>query len=568
MWWMCETVRPVRATSRMTEGVTVNSYVCSVTSTAATTPRRRRGKTRNPEGNWSAADMSKAVIRLSVDTSDPVQRRRVEKLFSACFQLRRAVQSDACHRVDAYWAAPHERGRSPKATRERLGLSKTGLEAAAKAHLDAAPHLLRWSSKALGLHLADSVWTAVDRHLFPDATGKRMGRPRVGSWWEFSRIPGRARSHTKDRKWETFRLHGQLGATRQAMDKRAGGWRHRTPVPTPTVPAHMTSRDWWGWDGPLTVVMTNVGDGDMVLPVRLPTAPSQQDHVDWFLGRPELWHKIDLVRHRDPNVPGGWTYEAHLLCLTTPYVSQSTIDRRQSVPSGRRAGGDVNVSNITIASHTDGEDLQVTTIERTADQKAREERRRVKERRRQKALDRSRRNSNADQYHPSARQEKAAKRRADAGLAPRRQFPKGARKARADGRPQQAYRRDQLSNGYRRGRAAAAAQARATAVARRDTARRVAGETVAVHGTDLTIEAGSIAAWARKMGACGPRVRPRTAHRRHRRRDPGDRRRCDGATGGHPPHCAVPALPLRSTPEEEALRTHPSVHRVRADRWP
>ena len=445
--------------------------------------------------------MPKAVIRLSVDTSDPVQRRRVEKLFSACFQLRRAVQSDARHRVDAYWAAPHQRARSAKATRERLGLSKKGLEAAAKAHLDAAPHLLQWSSKALGLHLADSVWTTVDRHLFADATGKRHGRPKVTSWFDFRRIPGRARSHTaKGNKWETFRLHGTLDATRQAMDKRAGGWRYRTPVPTPTVPAGMTSKDWWNWDGPLTVVMSNVCAGDLVLPVRLRTAPSEQAHLDHFLARPATWHKIDLVRYRDPNMPGGWAYEAHLLGLVEPYVPPSTMARRAAVPVGRRAGGDVNVSNITIASHTNGTDLQITTIERTADQKDREHRRRVKERHRQKALDRSRRNSNTEQYHLSERQERAAKRRADAGLPPKQVMPKGPRKARADGKPRQPYRRDQLSNGYRHGRAQAANDARAAAVARRQTARQVAGGLIATHGTDMTIEAGSITAWARHWG--------------------------------------------------------------------
>lgn len=457
----------------------------------------------NPDGNWSAAGMPKAVIRLAVDTTDPVQRRRVERLFSACFQVRRAVQSDARNRVDAYWAAPHERAAgdgAPKAVRERLGLTKKGLETAAKQHLDAAPHLLHWMSKALGLHLADSVWTAVDRHLFADAAGKRSGRPKVGSYWDFTRIPGRARSHTTaGNKWETFRLHGTLDATRQAM--RTDGWRHRRPVPTPCAPDGNTA--WWGWDGPLTVVMAGVGDGDLVLPVRLPTAASQQAHLDWFLAPPELWHKIDLVRYRDPNAAGGWAYEAHLLCLTEAYASDSTRARRAQAAAatgGRRAGGDVNVSNVTVASHDNGTDLRVTTVERSADEKAREHTRRVKQRRRQKALDRSRRNSNADQYHPSGRQEKAAKRRADAGLPARQQSPAGPRKSRGDGKPERAYRKDRLSASYRRGRGAAARDARAAAVARRDTAHRVAGELVAVHGTDLTVEQGSINAWARTWG--------------------------------------------------------------------
>ncbi|MGI9016113.1 MAG: hypothetical protein ACR2HR_03245 [Euzebya sp.] len=62
-----------------------------MTSTAVKT----RGKTKSPEGNWSAADMPKSVIRLAEDTSDPQVRRRVEQFFSATFQVRRSRRSIA-----------------------------------------------------------------------------------------------------------------------------------------------------------------------------------------------------------------------------------------------------------------------------------------------------------------------------------------------------------------------------------------------------------------------------------------------------------------------------------------
>jgi hypothetical protein len=58
------------------------------------------------------------------------------------------------------------------------------------------------------------------RHLFGDATGKRAGRPRVGGFWDYTRIPGRARSHTTGRKWETFRLHGTLAGHRDTYRHR------------------------------------------------------------------------------------------------------------------------------------------------------------------------------------------------------------------------------------------------------------------------------------------------------------------------------------------------------------
>ena len=104
----------------------------------------------------------------------------------------------------------------PEAVRKRVGLSREALERAAYAHLDRAPHLRRFVTKALAMHLADSVWTPVERHLFPDTSGKRTGLPHVGRWFDFARLPGRARSHTKPRKWETFRLHGTLAGHRDA----------------------------------------------------------------------------------------------------------------------------------------------------------------------------------------------------------------------------------------------------------------------------------------------------------------------------------------------------------------
>jgi hypothetical protein len=247
-----------------------------------------------------APDGGVSVLRLPLDTHDPVQRARVEAMFGAAYQLRRAVQRDARDRARAYWAATHERSRDPSAARDRLGLSRTALERAAYAHLDGAPHLRRFATKALVMHLADSVWTATERHLFRDARGGRHGMPRVGRWLDFTRLPGRARSHTKANKWETFRLHGSLAGHRAAYTNTAGDFvqpRHLRPV---------TSAAWWSYTGPLAVVFTGLPGGALVLPVRLPTAPCNQPILDHHLADPSRWHKVDLVRRRDPNAPGGW----------------------------------------------------------------------------------------------------------------------------------------------------------------------------------------------------------------------------------------------------------------------
>ncbi|MGE5737768.1 MAG: transposase [Betaproteobacteria bacterium] len=461
--------------------------------------KRTRGP--NKQTPWSRSRDAGAehvsVLRLALDTSDPAQRARLEAMFSAAFSLRRAVQHDARNRSRAYGAASHERERDAAATRERLGLSRTALEHAAYAHLDAAPHLRRFVTKALAMHLADSVWTATERHLFRDARGKRHGLPRIGGFYDFTRLPGRARSHTTARKWETFRLHGTLAGHRAAYANRDGDF----VQPRRLRPVH--SDAWWSYQGPLAVVFTGLAGGTLVLPVRLPTAPSNQPILDHHLADPSTWHKIDLVRTRAPQAPGGWRYEAHLMTLTTPYVSPATTARRAQAAIAmidRTAGIDVNVSNITIASHEGGSAMRLTRIERDETQKARDRGRSRRERRRLRELDRSRRAANRAQYQLSRRQEKRARRRAAAGLAPVDVVPMGPRKARADGVPLQRYRRDQLSKTYQRTRAGQVADAAAATQARRDRARQTAADVVATHGYQLVVEDVSVAAWSRSWG--------------------------------------------------------------------
>ena len=462
------------------------------------TPVAKRTRGPNKQTPWARKpEDGVSVLRLALDTGDPIQRRRIEAMFAAGYQVRRALQRDARDRCRAYDAARHERERDPAATRARLGLSREALEHAAYDHLDAAPHLRRFATKALAMHLADSVWSGVERHLFRDARGARQGRPRVGRWYDFTRLPGRARSHTTARKWETFRLHGSLAGHRAAYTGAGGDFyqprRLRTVEP---------AGSWWDHTGPLAVVFSGLVDGTLVLPVRLPAAPSNQAILDHHLAVPAAWHKVDLVRRRDPNAAGGWRYEAHLMVLTTPYVSASTVARRTAArhAATRTAGIDVNVSNVTVASHAAGDDLRVTRVERDGGAKRRGVRQARRERRHKRALDRSRRAHNVAQYQLSKRQAKRAQRREAAGLAPRQVIPAGPRLARADGVPLQAYRKDALSASYRRGRAAQAADAASVAQARRDHARHIAGQLVRAHGYRFVVEDCDIGAWARLWG--------------------------------------------------------------------
>lgn len=458
--------------------------------------RRTRGP--NKQAPWvRRPEDGVSVLRMSLDASDPVHRARIEAMFSGAYAVRRAVQRDARDRARAYRAATHERAKDPAAVRERLGLSRTELEHAAYAHLDAAPHLRRFVTKALAMHLADSVWAAIERHLFADVRGQRHGLLRVGRWHDFTRLPGRARSHTTARKWETFRLVGTLAGHRDAYTDETGDFvqpRRMRPV---------TSDAWWTYEGPLAIVFTGLATGTLVLPVRLPTAPCNQPILDHHLADPSRWHKVDLVRRQDPSAAGGWRYEAHVMVLTAPYVSPSATARRANVAidaADRIAGIDVNVGNITVASHDEGGAVQITRVARDAPARQRQVRRARAERRRQRALDRSRRAMNRAQYQLSKRQDKRARRRAAAGLEPVAVIPRGPRIARADGVPIQRYRSDQLSASYRRQRAAQGAAAAAATQARRDHARRVAADLVATHGYQLITEDVRISAWSRSWG--------------------------------------------------------------------
>ncbi|MBA3397162.1 MAG: transposase [Deltaproteobacteria bacterium] len=455
-------------------------------------PNRGTAWVRNPDDGVS-------VLRLALDTSDPLQRGRLEAMYQGAYQVRRAVQRRAKNACRAYWAATHERNdQGPASVRDRLGLSKTALERAAYAHLNAAPHLRRHVTKALAMNLADGVWTAAERHLFRDASGNRHGALRIGRWYDFTRLPGRARSHTRERKWESFRLHGTLAGHRAAYADGSGDFvQPRALQPIDSGDA------WWKYAGPLALVFSGLADGTLVLPVRLPTSPCNQPILDHHLTDPSRWHKIDVVRTQDPQSPGGWRYEAHLMVLTQPYVSGSTAERRARSAietADRTVGIDVNVSNLSIASHDTGRDMRLSRVVRDEPQQQRDRGRARRERRRQRALDRSRRALNRQHYKLSRRQDKRARRRAEAGLRPVEVVPAGPRLARTDGVPLTSYRADQLSTRYRRLRAAQVACAASATQARRDRAREVAAGVVAAHGYQIVIEDVRLPAWSASWG--------------------------------------------------------------------
>ncbi|MBB3035770.1 hypothetical protein [Hoyosella altamirensis] len=207
-----------------------------MTSSTSVPAPARRTRGRSKTANWRRPEQV-AVIALELDVSaDSVMRRRVEQHWSAVFRLRRALQRDARNACTAYLAAHRERETGYKAVLARLGLSRKGVEARAKTHAEDSGWMRDHLTKATGLHVADEVWETCDRFLFPDRTGKRFGTPQIGSWWNFARIPGRARSHTKTQPtWETYRLVGTLQGPRSrrlALPGSPGDPRPRVDQPS------------------------------------------------------------------------------------------------------------------------------------------------------------------------------------------------------------------------------------------------------------------------------------------------------------------------------------------------
>jgi Putative transposase DNA-binding domain len=477
---------------------------------------RRRGKSRAKNFTYRGP---LSVMRLELDVADAEVRRRLERQWETAFRLRRALQRDAAARCRAYWAADRERATDPKALRDRLGLTRKDIEATAKAHIDRSGWMRNHLTKAVGLHIADEVWQSVDRHLFADASGHRQGPPRVGLWRNFTRIPGRARSHTKPTLvWETWRLvgtldghlsdyrHPQLPASvctaAEAAGKPAGDSVLAQPsrLSTSALQAASSLRD---HTGALAVVFSGMPAGDLVLPVRLPQGSGEWAYVTHFLANPDVWHKIDLVRVRDRRAPGGWRYYAHLLVHKDGYRSPATQARRSQVPAFRRAGIDVNVSNLSVASFPDQDPagLVVEQVTMTHGQQASASRAAHKARARQRALDRSRRNANPDQYDLSARQRARSLRRARVGL-PAKQVtnPGGARRANADGRPLRAHSQDATSRQYQLLSADHRSDARARSQAKHARARETAARIVATHGNTITTEDCNISTWTRLWG--------------------------------------------------------------------
>src|SRR5262245_62118665 len=216
--------------------------------------------------------------------------------------IKRALQRDVRKRLHAYWASPRRLQQDAAEWRQQLGLTKEDLERQAYRHLERSRWLLGHVSKALAMHMADEVWAGVERHLFGDREGRRSGMPRLGSYWNFRRLAGRARSHTTEHKWETFRIFGTLAGHLAAyrhpeLPEEIASPARAASLPSGTrllaQPRGMRPGEregsWWDYSGPLMLVF-NGGPasqaGELVLPVGLPQGAGRWPYLGHYLDRP------------------------------------------------------------------------------------------------------------------------------------------------------------------------------------------------------------------------------------------------------------------------------------------
>jgi hypothetical protein len=472
--------------------------------------RNKQPAWRTPEGQ------PLATVVLNLDTSDAHARKRLETLYFTMFNLRRAMQRDAQRLCRAYWSRKEDRDTLGwKAVADDLGLNRRCFEQLAKEHALDSGWATSHVSMALVCHMANAVFEDVVRHLWSDASGSRHGPLRITPLHQFSTIRGRARSHTTENKWETFRLHGTLEGHLDAYGQGTLGELPTLgrvaalPPGTPVLRQHKmttpSAAKWSKYVGPLAMVFAGGPESNepaLRLPVRLPQGRGQWDRVVHFLGNPNLWHKINLVRRADSSQPGGWRYEMHMLVLAEVYVSARNSALLDGASTDRTACVDVNVSNLSVVSvDSVHHDPRSTVVRADVSERDLLAIAAAKKRRGSRRVERSRRAANTSQYVKSVAQVRRDERRATRGLRMvTDSTPGGGRLSGSDGKPLRPYRRDRLSATYRDTRRRQGERARATSLTKKARAHDVAVQLIATHGIHWLIEDCNLTAWAKHWG--------------------------------------------------------------------
>lgn len=309
------------------------------------TPRQHRGKNRAPAYRRDP-DTPCSTIAL-VPVLDRSLEHEFEVLFECCYALESALIREAQRLCLTFWADVEGRKRTPwKKLAEDIGLSLKGLSKIIWAHLDAASWMKAHVSKVMAANLASRVWNSVKRHLFGDKNKKHAGPLKVKTFRAYRSVLGGARSLHPDHPeiWATFKLCGTLQGHLEAychpglpegitvprvlaLEPETSVLAQPRLLPPPDI-----RRYWRSYQGPLGIHFTGGPERQkppMVIPIRLPGGAGRWSCLEHFLGDPETWHKLTLVRFQDPSRPRGWRYEFHLLVDRPGYVSPASRAARE-----------------------------------------------------------------------------------------------------------------------------------------------------------------------------------------------------------------------------------------------
>ena len=454
------------------------------------------------------------VIKLPLDiTGDIKNQQKLRNLFDAAYNIHRATQRDIQGLLDIYdefrsgkyyQSLPKVDPNPPKKKgekrnfedeipwrgnvlnnfRNQIGLNSFGVIDIAKKHHTGAKHLQKWFIQDVASAHGSQIWESINRHIFPDKTGKYFGRPKITYYYNFTKINGRAKGQTA---WSTFKIVGDFEATLR-------GDRHEDHA---LPPVKRNARDWTHYHGPLLFVSNR---GDFIIPVKLPTGSGQLARLKHFLSNQELWHKVNLIRIQDYKAPNGWRYEAHLLVNIDSYASPATVIRRAEYRSNRIAGCDTNVSNVSVASRSE-DFIEYSYVKPTPAQVERGKLADEVSKKRRRKSDRSRRANNPEQYGENKAQKRANNRRKKKGQKAKNfQLRKGARKSSKNGKPLNSYKNDSKSKSYERNLSKLRFDENRMTMRKDFEAKDLAIHLITLHGIYWIIENCNMSTWQRLWG--------------------------------------------------------------------
>ncbi len=347
----------------------------------------------------AAADRSVLVLDLR---PSPAQAHRLDQALFATGNLRRALTRFGLARLRDLRQSPEWRAARGLPT----GLDATGKVINAPARtarneaLDAARLSHRLSERdfemvvlelrreshwiaehvpsSSALRVSHEVWEVFERHVFAGA-----GRPKVPWAREVTHLPGSSRDQGRGPATPT-ETERALARDKTPPKERHGTW------------AGLTLQE-----GESGLVLRLSPSRDRERRLEIPVVVSQPGDPDYererhYLDRPDTWRTVSLERRV---VRGRPRYEAHLVARLAPYRAPGLYDH---VPSAR-VGLDLGVSSLAAVAVEGGRVTAALLVTSSVEERAREKERALRRRREQRALDRSRRNTNPAAFLPDAR---------------------------------------------------------------------------------------------------------------------------------------------------------------------